>query len=451
MVDKSLFAGVVKITELPALRRAVDVAVGRSQVCALANDGALTCVDYAWNAPERSWVFGTPRREPGSWRDVDAGSDMLCAVTRAGEVRCSRGMVTCSNANESTRPAPVQLQCTRGAGLHPLPTPALAQTVATSWLGGCAKSPDDRVACWGENALFAQRGTTPAQPIAQLSGVTSIAASNTHACAVRKSGDLFCWAAVRGVWATGATGRDVVRVPTAHPVRDVGLKDGVTCWVEAEGNAYCRRRAEPAVLLSENVAEIAVGAQTCTRHRNQDVTCWVEPVRTPAQEGDVLVTGSATLFTGGGVHALGNNGATGLFDLGIRAEALVGKADRAAELTFGLGPLVELRSRSLSTAEVALGLTGLISPAGAGNPCFTLGALAGYAARPRLSEPFIAALTRVGLRQAVVRKSPRSRAHYAMHVDLYASGRYGMHSGTLEVTGGLELDLWLPVAAAKEM
>jgi hypothetical protein len=456
MVTTSLWGPQVVVTPLPLASAATDVSVSTSEVCVLGQDGALDCLYYAWDTGRRVWVFDSPWRIAGRWRAADAGAKRTCALAEDGGVYCWTSWEDCTNLDEDTRPRPVRLSCAR-----PPPQPVRGvtggQTMSASWLGGCVIRADGHLGCWDENVpgidwqeYTGNPAPRPVMEVSQPGVVVATAASNSHACAVRKNGDLFCWAAARGVAAFGAGTQDIVRIATNKPVREVAVHEGLTCWIDDAGDASCREGSAPAELLVHDATLLAVGGQICARLQDSQVACWADALETAPRPDDVLLVASATAFWGGGVARLGED-AVAASDLGVRAELNTGRADHRAELSMSVGPIIELRTRDLRTRELAGGVVAHLARRN-GDPGMALAVLGGYADRPRQDEAFVATLGRFGLRHEYERElHARGYAHYMMAVGFYWQTRYGLRSRHVELTMGLELDLSLPVALADEL
>ncbi len=446
LYETSLLGSPVEVVRPGSSGRGRRLAVGRSEVCVVGDDGALECRAYAWNAPERAFVFAPPARRDGRFREVVAGGDRLCALGDDGEVRCWVSHTSCDNRAEDTKPRPVALDCGAPPTATVIEGAGPADTVSASWLGGCAVRRDAKLACWGENGPAAGSSGS-AELLTQVSGVTAVSASNTHACALRRDGSVWCWPALRGLAAVGATSRDLARLVTTTPARALATLDGLTCLVDTHGDAACKSGSGALAPLAPAVAELALGKQLCARHEDGHVRCWAESVVLQPRRGDVLVHAAATLFGGGGATQLGRR-ATAASELGLRAQLDLGVADGKVELTRAVAAVAELRSRDVSTREAALGLGGGVAPFGAGDPIFWGALLAGYAWRPRLDEPLVTLLARLAVRQP--QEGRAGHFFYAPLLAFYLASRYGWRSQRVELTFGLEVDLGFPsvVAAA---
>lgn len=175
------------------------------------------------------------------YTQVTAGQFHTCALTTEGAVKCwgSDNAGQLGDGKSDTRSAPDYV-----SGL----TSGVA-SIAAGNSHTCAVMTTGAVKCWGQNdfgqtggsAEWAQR--TPADVPGLGSGVAAVSAGLRHSCAVMTSGALKCW----GVNPFGELG-DGTRTGHATPVQVSGLESGVlavsageffTCAIAAPGVAKC--------------------------------------------------------------------------------------------------------------------------------------------------------------------------------------------------------------------
>lgn len=216
-----------------------QIAVGEWSTCARTQAGEAYCwgdnlqgqLGNGSNTPA-----SLPSKVPGFTSpvaDVRAGSELACALTTAGEVKCWG---------------------THVQSLTPSTLPGLETGVIQIGMGGdhaCALKQSGAVLCvWG-NWAGQSGGTdieigTPTVVPGMGSGVAQIAIGNTHSCARKASdGSVWCW----GDTADGQLGEGVTE-PTATPQHVVvggaalsGMKD-----LSAAGNHTCATRADDSVV-----------------------------------------------------------------------------------------------------------------------------------------------------------------------------------------------------------
>jgi alpha-tubulin suppressor-like RCC1 family protein len=179
---------------------------------------------------------------------VGVGSDRVCARKLDGSVWCW------------------------GFGYGPTPKrlvelgDSVAQ-VSSGGMGVCVRKTDGTLWCWGANVQgFVGDGTTiwrdqPVQVTALGDAVAQVAAGDTHVCARKTDGSVWCW----GSNLSGELGNGT-RVPSASPVR-----------VAALGN---------------DVVELAAGDdRNCARKADESIWCWGSEANgdfVPGMSHDVL-------------------------------------------------------------------------------------------------------------------------------------------------------------------
>ena len=269
--------------DVPELTDVIDLAVGRSHACAVRNGGELLC--WGSNTSGELGVLlprGLDRvTRPvvvmaRGVRAVEAGSEFTCAlVGEHGEVWCW-GENTSAQLGDGTTED------------RTTPAPVIGLTGATSIAVGddhaCAIVAEGRVLCWGSNYQH-QLGTSsglehssPVEVASDLTHVTKLAASNVHGCAIDSAGQLRCWGG--NVFGQLGTGSPDGETPTPT-----------------------------AVALSGTVTDVATGMEhTCAIHGGL-LSCWGSnsvsqlaqpgarmeplPVRVELSEAPIRLTGGA--------------------------------------------------------------------------------------------------------------------------------------------------------------
>ena len=258
------------------------VSAGREHACALSAAGAV----YCWGRNDRgqlgdgtttsSLVAVPVRGLPSSISAISAGDDSTCAITSSNSLVCWGGSLA-----SGPTPAPVAgtsgstlqvsagfshacvittsqtVQCWgiggdgrlgTGTGVSssvPLPVTGLESAVAAVSSGEfhtCALTTGGAVYCWGDNSS-GQLGTgrtlglAVPQPVSGLSsGIVSVSAGGTSACALTADGRVYCWGAIQG------------SPPASAPVPVSGLPSGVTaisitnadyCVLTSSGGVWC--------------------------------------------------------------------------------------------------------------------------------------------------------------------------------------------------------------------
>ena len=160
---------------------------------------------------------------------IAAGAAHTCALTDAGGVQCwgSNTNGQLGDNSSTTRLAPVDV-----SGL----TSGVA-AIAAGFAHTCALTAAGGVKCWGRNDLGQLGDATNTQRLVPVnvsgltSGVVAIAAGGLHTCAITTAGGLKCW----GNNASGQLG-DNTTTTRSTPFNVFGLTSGVTNL--AAGNTH---------------------------------------------------------------------------------------------------------------------------------------------------------------------------------------------------------------------
>jgi alpha-tubulin suppressor-like RCC1 family protein len=242
---------------------AASFAVGDGHVCAVSNDGSVSCRgDSAYGQLGTGSTVGPAGAIAELGNDVSsvaAGSNHACAVKKDGTLWCWG-----SNANGQLGlgdGAP-PFQCGTGNPCQPSPVQvsSLGATVKAVVAGGamtCAIEKDGTSWCWGAGILG--DGTTlnrdaPVQVGALGSDAAKLSTRGSHSCAVRSDGTLWCW----GSNASGELG--------------LGNNVGQFCYGTGGG---CMPLPLVADVAGSDVTGVAVGSTfTCVLTQAGSVRCW---------------------------------------------------------------------------------------------------------------------------------------------------------------------------------
>lgn len=243
-------------------------------------------------------VCGTGVCESGSClhaHDVETSHDTTCAAFRGGGVQCWGrnifGMLGDNTFVSRSRPAPV-------LGLEGVEVSSVAVAVQ----GGCALHVDGRVSCWGgRGGGWALRGDgetgerLTAAPVSFIDDAVNLDTGYNFACAVRESGELWCWGEI-GYEIYGPAEMGPMRVPVriagVPPVTQVSAttnfvcalaSDGPWCWglntMGKLGHGFASYAEGPAPVLGlpEPVTQVSAGADhACALGTSGTAYCWGE-------------------------------------------------------------------------------------------------------------------------------------------------------------------------------
>ncbi len=224
---------------------------------------------------------------------ISAGYNHTCTLTAAREVKCwgSNSGGQLGDGTTSRRSTPVDVVMLASG----------VSAVSAGDFHTCALAVSGEVKCWGENA-YGQLGdetttahSTPVDVIGLASGVSAVAAGDSHTCALTTGGGVKCW----GYNYYGQLG-DNTTTNHSTPMDVVGLTSGVsaiaagplhTCALTTGGGVKCwgynyygqlgdgttTNRSTPVDVtgLASGVSAISVGGRhTCALTTAGGVKCW---------------------------------------------------------------------------------------------------------------------------------------------------------------------------------
>jgi alpha-tubulin suppressor-like RCC1 family protein len=232
-----------------------SITVGFAVSCGVAADGGASGPAYCWG----SSPFGlgdeagttsstTPLQVSGvtDFTEVEAGYQYACGVASGGAAWCwgqSHGG-NLGYGSQNSSPTPVAV-----TGGHQF------QALSAGSYHACGVTGDGTAYCWGDNdtgqlgigSIDDRLEPAEVQSSASVS-FESVAAGDSHTCAV-SSPQLYCWGANdRGQLGTGSVGGPVlapalVSTPTGLPPADgfesVSAGFAATCAVTVRGRGYC--------------------------------------------------------------------------------------------------------------------------------------------------------------------------------------------------------------------
>ena len=269
---------------------------GLNHTCAIKADATAWC----WGEGRMGavGVIGavrprTPIKVIGSYQTVQisSGQEFWCQTLADRTASCSGAAERGQIGNGSLRPAQYPMEVT---GL------VAVQQVKVGKATACAIE-GTAVACWGDggrgqlgNGKLAEGPQATPVAVPNLSGIVDLAVGESHVCAVRSDGLVFCWGdtadgklgngiasaiTIPGVPVTGLTNARAVAIGDRH---SCALRRGgsVWCWGEGKfgqlgvGASTASQTATAVPGLGGVVQIAAAGSTTCAVKNDGTVFCW---------------------------------------------------------------------------------------------------------------------------------------------------------------------------------
>jgi alpha-tubulin suppressor-like RCC1 family protein len=280
-------------------KQMVALTTDNTQGCAIDCDGR----SYCWTIASEDEIGEVDPTEHAPTRELE--DIELRAVQRPGGHICGLRpdrRVVCRGNNYNGQLGVDDTQ-SRSGWVEPLGVPPASRLVLSSD-NSCALT-DDGVFCWGgnyANSLGLGPGAVPlpTRLPAQL-GITDIALTHTHACAVGSNGAVWCWGEERfgnlgcragepGCGSEVAVTADHVPVQGLPPARAIAVGYVHSCALTVTGEVWCwgsnesgqcggRESPEPwkprrVEGLPPMVAVAANGYHSCARSETGELWCW---------------------------------------------------------------------------------------------------------------------------------------------------------------------------------
>ena len=279
---------------------ATDLACGTGHCCALVAGGAVRCWgrnDFGESNPAAAGTLQLQAVDTaglGVASGITTGVYHTCAIVTDGKVRCW-GLGTSGQLGDGNSGMPAKIVDTL--------LDSYALEVRAGGHFTCARDAYAKASCWGDNAAGqignGKGGTSVESDAPSLVGdftdVAALATGDEHACAMRKSGEVWCWGSDSG----GELGNDGGNAFYPSPVQAQGMADmkgiaagtGHTCAIDKFGGVWCwgangsgqaglgkaqgMAKTPGQVPGMAGVLEVATGdAHTCARRSDGSVWCW---------------------------------------------------------------------------------------------------------------------------------------------------------------------------------
>ena len=266
-------------------QRAIQISSGDSHACALLADHSVSC--WGDNAFGQLGAGPGARRGepvhvrlPGRVEQLALGASHSCALFRNGEVRCwgagrfgQLGLGNPRNIGDDEYPD----------SQPPVSIGGKARWLRAHWQQTCAMRDDGNLVCWGDNT-FQQLGYAARQPVgddeipASLgpaplgAGLKDIALGQLHSCGLYADGSVRCW----GFGPNGQLGAGTVSPPPPPPPLPPSLPGGGSSSPAAPTAAGAVLPSSlPPVELGTRTASLFAGSQTsCVISSIGELLCW---------------------------------------------------------------------------------------------------------------------------------------------------------------------------------
>jgi alpha-tubulin suppressor-like RCC1 family protein len=332
------------------------IAAGGARTCGISKDAV-----FCWGELEGKSNQRASKIAEGSTNDpitqLEVGPDHACLRHRGGQIRCwgrnADGRLGTGDFATQSRPTSVALA---GGAID----------VAVGQRHTCALQANGKVACWGDDASGALGRGDPeveavgpggARQVAQLDDAIAVDSGDGFACALRKSGEVWCW----GRNDLGQLG-DGTSIDRPGPAPVVGVDDGialalgqaqvcvarktgvVVCWGANDQGQLGRPAGKPihkplpAASVDKAIAVSLGSAHACAIQQGGNVLCWGSDAEgqlgdgAGSRGGKVANVPDAVALTSGRAHtcALRSSGAISCW--GSNSQGQLGNSAGAAQL-----------------------------------------------------------------------------------------------------------------------
>lgn len=220
---------------------------------------------------------------------IAVGSERACAVHSNGALDCWGSKRLAEDGGTS-----------RDYVAHRIEVPGGARDIATNANRACAVTREDKVACWElqpsgcETAASCTSFETIPSLVQGLGLVLTVGVGDSHACALRKDGTVWCWGGSGDGQVGGATALEVPlprRVDGVVSARAIVVHGNSSCALLRDGTAVCwgagaastsgalslppSEWGVPQVIRGlAGIEQLVTGRHHCALLRGGSITCW---------------------------------------------------------------------------------------------------------------------------------------------------------------------------------
>jgi alpha-tubulin suppressor-like RCC1 family protein len=295
-------------TTLTGIGNVAALTLGLAHTCALKTDATVEC--WGTYGFRSNYNTAEPQATPLAIKDasgapitnvqaVSSGMDHTCASKFDGTVHCW-GWNGSGQLGDSSNVGHLTAQPVTLTGLNKAAEKLSSKALAVGNDTSCVIKTNGEVACWGlgnygqlgNGANSNSRTPVPVNLQGNFTAVTTSASTGGHACALKDTGDVFCW----GLGSYGQLGNGQstnsnvpVSVNILGGASAISAGGTHTCALKNDGNIACwgnfysgqlgvmtqTPEVPNTVIIPGGAIALSAGnAHTCAVKTNGDVACW---------------------------------------------------------------------------------------------------------------------------------------------------------------------------------
>jgi|GEM_PF-656665 len=218
---------------------------GTGHTCGIKSDDTAWCWGNDSNGQLGDGVTTTGSPDPvlvsggSTWKMIDTGSGITCGIKSDDSLWCWGGDASGQLGNGATTGNQIDPNLVTGSYSW--------KSVSTGTNHTCGIQADNTLWCWGSDSSgqLGNGATTgnQADPVYIMANIAVVAVSSAHTCAIDRTSDLWCW----GAASNGRLGNGTTTPNQVSPVLITGgpwsaLHAGLnshTCATKADGSLWC--------------------------------------------------------------------------------------------------------------------------------------------------------------------------------------------------------------------